>query len=209
MKTSIYFRTLFLIVLTSLVGACTTQVSYNRVYLGNPSLSGMVPLSGKAALVISQSDQDYVFSGSPTSFTGGGTTLNIPLGEINREAARLVFDDLFQDGVEVIAQRPTSTGYAAIIEPTVGNYQYSYNQLKNLGFAITPEAMLAVQVSLVNENGEIVFSKSYDSGLRSGDSYMLSTEPAERISEMTHGLFVELLTMAAKDFHLELMKQQD
>lgn len=209
MKTMSSFRRVFQAVLASLTlsiaAGCSYSVDYNRAYLGNPDLGIKSPVAGKGAILSTVDQDNYTFIGNPTSFTGGGTKMTVPLGIISRESSRLVLAQMFSEGAEVINTLPSNPGqYVAVIQPAVVGYQYAYNQLKNLGFAITPQASVAIQVKLLNEAGDVTFEKVYESGLQESKAYFISTEPQERINELTHQLFVELLTQAAADIQYQV-----
>lgn len=183
------------------LAGCNSTVQYNRVYLGNAQPPAAGTIAGKALLQTTADEDGYVFSGNPTSLTGGGTTMAIPLGRINLESAKLVFSQLFSEGVSVSGEPVPGERYAAIIHPTVTGFEYAYNQLRNAGFAITPQASVGIAIEVRNAAGDIVSARTYESGVRDGDTYFMSSEPAEKINELTHRLFMELFTRAAQDLY--------
>ena len=79
-----------------LFSGCASKVTYNSAYEPReeyPSES----LSGKALILTEASEDMLVLSQSPSSFTGGGTTINVGIGLIIKEIATSVFDRLFED----------------------------------------------------------------------------------------------------------------
>ncbi len=52
------------------------------------------------------------------------------------------FRDMITVGAEVIEASPNGRSYTAIIKPSVKSFSYEYNQLKNIGFEITPSELL-------------------------------------------------------------------
>ncbi|HEY1791320.1 MAG TPA: hypothetical protein VGG34_00250 [Opitutaceae bacterium] len=187
----------FLVAAAALLAGCTFNVGYNPAYLPNDAMR--MGIGGKGLVVISDVDAGWVYTGSPTSFSGGGTTLKLPLGEITKEIALKVFGAAFKDGVDFRSTAAAATGYRLIIEPKVNNFTYQYNQLKNLGFAITPVVDVDLHVVLLRPNGSTLLDKVYTDGPKDGASYMATGQPAEKINEVLHHQLFKLMTDAAVD----------
>jgi hypothetical protein len=191
-------RVAFLFVF-ALLAACSHVAVYNPTYLPAAPPEARERLEGKVLVYTDSADDNYVFSGPPTSFTGGATKLSLPLGQITREVAIQVLGGYFQDGAEGSNRPENLAGYRAVVKPKVASFSYQYNQLKNLGFAITPTVVLDLDVDLVDENGKTIHSKRYSSGTVEGSAYFVSGEPGERINQLAHETMHKLMDAAAGD----------
>jgi hypothetical protein len=180
-----------------LVSGCSHTGTYNSAYLAAARRPATSSGEGKVLIVMPPSDRSYVFEGHPTSFTGGGTTMSLPIGQITLETARSVFGDRFKEGID--SGEEAKAGYAAIVRPKVEQFSYQYNQLRNLGFAITPMAHCKLSLSVLGADGAVKSQKSYDSGDVEGSSYMVSTEYFEKVSEVAHRAIYGEMTKAADE----------
>lgn len=178
------------------LGACSYNAGFNSTYL--PPKGITTKINERILIVMSEQEQEWVYSGNPTSFTGGGTTLTMPLGNITKQIAIEVFSRHFE-GADSAPQLPSVSTYRIAVNPRVSHFEYAYNQLKNLGFAITPEINLNLDVKLFDATGRQIMAKTYSSGLRSGESYMVSGSPAEKINQALHRALFELMEDAAAD----------
>lgn len=183
------------------LGACSYNAGFNSTYLPPEGIT--TKINERVLIVMSEQEQEWVYSGNPTSFTGGATTLTIPLGNITKQIAIEVFSRHFR-GTESATQLPDDSTYRIAVNPRVSHFDYAYNQLKNLGFAITPEIQLDLNVKMFDGLGKQVMEKTYSSGLRSGESYMVSGSPAEKINQTLHRALFELMEDAAVDAVAEL-----
>ncbi|WP_128106574.1 hypothetical protein [Azoarcus sp. DN11] len=161
-------------------------------------------ISGVGAVEMPRATQEEVFSGKPTSFTGGGTTLTLPLGNITRDAANLAFKDVFSGGVRVVESASGAKDFIAVIRPKVSRFTYEYNQLKNVGFAVTPTAVISLSVTLADAEGKPRWERTFESGNFEGESYMISGSPGEEISKATHKAMMKVMQEAADTIHSEL-----
>jgi hypothetical protein len=187
------------VILTALLAGCSHVATYNSAYLSGPPPAATERMDGKALVYTGRADDDYVFSGNPTSFTGGATTLTEPLGQIVREVAVYTFGRYFRDGAEASNKLENLAGYRVIVKPRVLSFTYEYNQLKNLGFAITPGVTLEIETELLDQNGKTVYSKRHASGLVPGHTYMISGTPGERVNQLVHETMYKLMDEAALD----------
>lgn len=92
--------------------------------------------------------------------------------------------------------------YAVVLRPEAKDFTHGFPQLKNLGFAITPEVHLTIRMSILDATGKSVLEKDYDSGVVSGRSHMISGSPMERINHLAHETMYELMRRAASDVHV-------
>jgi hypothetical protein len=81
----------------------------------------------------------------------------------------------------------------------VASFSYGYDQLQNLGFAITPTVVLSLDVTLLDGTGRAVQQRRYESGKVEGKAYMVSGEPGEEIGKVTHQVMLDLMQRAAGD----------
>jgi hypothetical protein len=187
-----------------LFSGCAQMATYNAAYVGTPGTPAAEKLAGKALVYTVKADDDTSFVGAPTSFTGGGTKLTIPLGVIAREIAATVFGDLFRDGADKANALAGAAGYRVVVQPRVSSFSYEYNQLKNLGFAITPTVVLTLDVSTLDANGQLLKRRSYDSGTVEMPAYFLSGSPGEEIGKGAHKAIYDLMRRAAADIRADL-----
>lgn len=199
---------LLAIALAAVVTAgCAMTGTYNPSYLAAARRPATIQSDGRALIVTSPQDDAYVYSGNPTSFTGGGTTLSLPLGAIVRETAVAAFADTFKSGVDVAADVKDPARYVVVVAPRLVGFTYEYNQLKNIGFAITPTAVVQVDVRVLDAKGATRWQRGYASGPVEGPAYMLNTAPGEEISKVTHKALYDLFTRAATDVVREVLSK--
>jgi hypothetical protein len=184
-------------VLALLLTGCTFNVGYNPSYL--PTEPMKMGINGKSLVVLSDADAQWTYSGHPTSFTASGSTLTLPLGEITKQVALKVFGAAFKDGTDFRNNADNVTGYRLIVRPKVNKFTYAYNQLKNLGFAITPTIDMDLHVVLLSPEGKTLLDKIYYGGPVEGASYVMSGQPQEKINQILHQTLFKYMTDAALD----------
>jgi hypothetical protein len=187
------------VILTVLLAGCSHVATYNPAYLSAAPPAASERMDGKVLVYTERADDNYVFSGNPASFTGGATTLTVPLGQITREVAVYAFGRHFKDGADASNKLENLAGYRAIIRPRVLSFTYEYNQLQNLGFAITPGVTLEIETQLLDQSGKTVYAKKHAPGLAQGQAYMVSGTPGERINQLVHETLYKLMDEAARD----------
>jgi hypothetical protein len=192
-------------VAVSWLAACAMTSSYNQGYLAAARRPAAVQADGKALVITTAQDDSYTYKGNPTSFTGGATTLTMPLGAIVRETAVAAFADTFKGGADAGQEVKDPARYVVIVAPRLISFSYEYNQLKNAGFAITPTAVVDVDVRVLDEKGATRWQRSYASGPVEGPAYMLNTSPQEEVSKVTHKALYDMFSKAAGDVARELL----
>lgn len=189
----------------SLIAGCTYTTRYNPALFDSPQISDQERLDGRVLVMTAPADDAWVYSGHPSSLTGGGTTLNVPLGEITREAAAKAFGDLFRGGVDRSNHVVGLESYRVVVAPRTVAFDYKYNALRNVGFAVTPQAAVQVHVSLLDPKGNPTWQRTYDSGLESGRTYFISGDPGDRVGEAAHHALLRVMRQAANDVKAVLL----
>lgn len=184
-------------------GCITRRVEFNQAYV--PNVSGIErAIPGKALVLAEPDDYDYVYTGNPKSFHGGGTKIEMPLGRIVCETAVKVMESAFSGGCEKTAKFKRGGKQAAVIKVRAVNFKYAFNQLRNLTMAITPQADLGIEIALLDEAGKPCFSKVYQSGMVNDKTTLDTLKPAETINKLTHKIAADLLTRAVEDIRANL-----
>ncbi|XOV86104.1 MAG: hypothetical protein ACFHX7_14165 [Pseudomonadota bacterium] len=189
------------VALLAFVGGCTSTLAYNPEHAGRLDSIPGAQLAGRAVVLTTDIDDNYVFVGNPTSFTGGASKISIPLGMITRELTRSAFQRVFRDGAVVSQDLDSISDYRVVIKTRPSNFSYAYNQLKNAGLLITPQVDISLAVEVSKDGSDVLFSNLYSSGTKDGDSYMMSGSPGERINKLTHEVLTELLNRAVSDIY--------
>lgn len=194
---------LIIIAAVFLLSSCAYNAGYNPTYLPDDPPEQLS--SNEILLLMDDEEEEFVFSGSPTSLTGGTTTLTLPLGAILKEVAEEILEDRFAGGVEFSNTMKTSDSYVLTFHPCFKHFEFRYNQLKNFGFAITPEVNFNLQVEFVDKQGNKLFSKLYETGYVSGDTYMISGSPGEEVNQILHETLYEMLKESFIDARSEIV----
>jgi len=192
-------RLLSLAIAMLVLAGCAMTSTYNQSYLAAARRPVAVQADGKALIVTSPEDDAYVYTGRPTSFSGSATTLTLPLGAIVKESATAAFADALKGGADASNAIKDADRYTVIVAPKLASFSYEYNQLKNIGFAITPTASVVVDVRILDAEGATRWQRSYTSGPVEGPAYMLNTSPQEEISKVAHKALYDLFSAAAAD----------
>ena len=194
---------LIIIAAIFLLSSCAYYAGYNPTYLPDDPPEQLS--SHEVLLLMDDEEEEFVFSGSPTSLTGGGTSLTLPLGAILKEVAEEILEDRFAGGVEFSNTIKTDDPYILAFHPCFKHFEFRYNQLKNFGFAITPEVNFDLQVEFVDKDGIKLFSKIYETGYVSGDTYMISGSPGEEVNQILHKTLYEVLKESFIDARSEIV----
>ena len=108
-----------------LLSGCAYQAGYNPTYI--PDEEPDYISADEVLLVMADEDEEFIYTGSPSSFTGGGTTLSIPLGAITREVAEEILEDRFSGRVGFANDFLHGEGYRLALTPRVQRFDYKYN----------------------------------------------------------------------------------
>jgi hypothetical protein len=195
-----------------LLGGCAYEVGYRGEYL--PQEPPRYVAQGKLLVVMPDEQRSFVYEGPPSSRTGDFTTLRVPLGAIVQEIASHVFGECFAYGVEFAPSRSGRDDYVLAIEGDLEEFIYSYTKVIDAGFNaeradvwIVPEVEVAFAVKGYNRAGDTVLDKVYDSGVRAGEEYMVTSKPAERINRVLHATLHDLMLELAADVRPLLMEE--
>ena len=189
-------RFLVILLLSFLVG-CSFQAGYNPTYV--PDEEPEYISADEVLLLMPDEVEDFVYSGSPKSFSGSGTNLTIPIGVVLKEVAVEILEDRFSGRVQFSSEFEADRGYKLALAPSVRRFEYYYNQLKNIGFAITPEVEVDLKIQILDAEGAPIFDEIYESGRVSGDTYMISGSPSEKINKTLHKTIYDLLVQSFAD----------
>jgi hypothetical protein len=114
-----------------------------------PNLEVKEPIAIDAALLIPEKTKNYVYTGKPESFTGGGRPHEFPLGEALETASIKTFSQVFKK-VTLVRTLAENKNYKAVIEPEIKEFHFEYDQLSYAGFAIAVLSKITVKVTLTS-----------------------------------------------------------
>jgi hypothetical protein len=190
---------------TLLLSACVTETTsgFQGRYLpqDKPEFAG----KGQVMVVIPDGQRDFRWAGKASSWIGGDSILELPLGTIVEQIATDVFGTHFS-GVKFVSTRPTLTGCDIAVEGDMDQFVYSYTRVIESGFSdetqeswIVPEVDVAFTARAYDASGGQIVSNTYSSGPVAGRRYMVSSKPGERINEALHGTLHDLMDKLAAD----------
>jgi hypothetical protein len=181
------------------LSGCATSVAYRADYLPEKSIAEDSRVEGRVLVYTTRADDERLVTAGATSFTGSAAKLTTPVGMIAREVAVKVFARAARDGAVAANELVDLGRYSVIVRPEVKEFSYGFPQLKNLGFAITPEVRLRLRLSILDDQGRVALEREYDTGTVEGSSYILSGSPYERISRLLHESMQDLMIRAVTD----------
>lgn len=200
-------RYLIICTATLFISSCAYTGDYNPAYL--PDEEPEYLSAEEVLLVMSEEEENYVFSGNPSSLTGAASKLTIPLGTILKEVSEEILEDRFSGGIDFANEFLVKKWFKVALNPSIKRFDYRYNQLKNLGFAVTPEVEVDLQVTILDEGGETIFSQLYESGVVSGGAYVLSGSPGEKVNQVLHRTLYDLLEKSFADARPVVIERLD
>jgi hypothetical protein len=190
------------ILVTLGLGAC--EVAYRPEYV--PAETPPFVAQGKLLSVLPQEQRQFVYSAPPTSATGDFTTLTVPIGSIVQDIAKQVFGACFALGVDFVDSLEGQSGYVLALQGNMQDFIYSYTKVIDAGFGeqdpeiwITPQIDISFAVKGYDRAGALVLDKTSDSGIRAGESYTVTSRPAERINRTLHETLHALMLDVAND----------
>jgi hypothetical protein len=180
---------------------CAASMAYRPDYVPDKPISDSDRITGRVLIYTTQNDDDRLITAGATSFTGSGLKLTTPIGMMTREIALKVFSKVATDGADESHDLRDASRYTIVLRPQALDFTHGFPQLKNLGFAITPEVRVTMRMTLLDTAGKELYEKDYDSGVVSGSSYMISGKPVERVNKLAHEALYDL-QRAAADVHV-------
>jgi hypothetical protein len=184
------------------ISGCASSIAYRADYVPDREVLADETIAGRVLVYTTRADDERLITAGATSFTGGGAKLTTPVGMMTREIAVKVFSKVATDGAVAASELIDAGRYALVVRPENKDFKHGFPQLKNLGFAITPEVQVEMRVSILDASGKTVFEKDYASGVVEGKSYMMSGKPNERINKLAHETIYDLMRRAAADVRL-------
>ena len=185
-----------------LLCGCAASMAYRTDYMPDNPVADTDRIMGRVLVYTTQSDDDRLVTAGATSFTGSGMKLTTPIGMMSREIALKVFSKAASDGADASHDLSNARRYTIILRPQAQDFTHGFPQLKNLGFAITPEVRVTMRMTLLDSTGKDLLEKDYDSGVVSGSSYMISGKPVERVNKLAHEVMYDFIRRAASDVHV-------
>ena len=176
------FAALILASAALLLSACTTTLASNPDYVMAPA-PGPAAMNGSAVIVMDDALQNDVITAHPTSYTGSATSIVEPIGQIIRDVGLKILGPAFSNGVTVgTTTKPDAYGVVLRLDA----FSYQYDQLSNLGFAITPKVTVSMTIEAIGPDGKSLFRKTYERKNYTVGAYVASLEPAEKINKSLH-----------------------
>jgi uncharacterized lipoprotein YajG len=191
-----------------LVTGCSHTGSYRQQYVSLELAVIEASLDGKALVVTDPKADERVYAVHPSSLTGRTSVYRAKLGAFLRRITVSALQEKFREGADHSVIRPNESPYRMTIEPTIVDYDYRYNQLRNLGLWITPEAKITIRVSIYNESGHLVMQQQYESTYRSGGGYAVDFRPGEKINKATHQAIVEVVKRMIEDIEVAVSQAE-
>jgi hypothetical protein len=197
----------------ALLSGCTAQGVFESQYL--EPVAAPYLAEAKIVVLMHDHDQQYTFTGKPTSQIGENITLTMPIGSIVREVCASVFRSYFMYGTVFTDNLSPNLIYTVAIEPEIRNFEYSYEReyqedvldmrTNDDGMrrqplsTITPTIRFGLNVRAYDGMGKVLFDKQYDSGVVKGDSYIVTSRPHERVNATFHRALEQLMLKVADD----------
>ena len=132
--------------------------------------------------------------------------MTVPIGSIVQDIAKQVFGGCFAYGVDFVDTLEGQSDYVFALQGDMQDFVYSYTQVIDAGFDdrdpevwITPEIDISFAVKGYDRAGALVLDKTYSSGVRAGESYTVTSRPAERINRTLHETLHALMLDLAND----------
>lgn len=202
---SYYRNVLFIAFLLAILTGCsfTIPIRSDMIQSEVNSSATSYRIAKKIILIIPNDTMTQVTDKKPNSFTGSNANWLIPIGQMLSETCYQYFSKLCAEPVQILPESPQSipTDHDYIVvEPRIKNFEWELNQSKNLGFAITPQARIELEL-IEHGNAAKTIEGTYDSGFIDGESYAMATKSGvqNRISKVIfRAILMDLEQAAAK-----------
>ena len=198
-------RYLIVAVVAGVTAGCGHTAEYRTTYVMSHIRHFQPTIQGEALVVTEPTQDEKIYSAHPSSLTGFAMSFDAKAGYFLREIMVKVLSYQFIGGAQHASVLPQDAhAYRVIVKPILNTFDYRYNQLKNLGLAITPEAKVVVHVSVLDSQGQLLLDRQYESGFVSGGSYVVDFQPAEKINHALHRALTEIANQVAQDIEAAL-----
>lgn len=181
------------------VCGCSASIGYRPDYVPDKEVIAEEVVTGRVLVYTTRTDDDRLVTTGGTNFNQSNFKLTIPIGMMTREIAVKVFSEVTTDGVAAANDLTDAGRYALVVRPENKGFRYGLPELKNLGFAATPEVQIEMKVSVIDASGKAVFEKDYVSEVVQGKAVMMSTQPYELVNRLAHETIYDLMRHAAAD----------
>jgi len=139
-----------------------------------PNMDVKDPIAIEAALLIPEKTKNYVYTGKPESFTGGGRPHEFPLGEALETSSIKTFSQVFKK-VTLVRTPGESKNFKAVIEPEIREFHFEYDQLSYGGFAVAVLSKITVKVTLTSGETK-VYEKILESPQQKKGPWVIKTD---------------------------------
>lgn len=185
-------------ILTGFYG-CSASIGYRPDYVPDEEVGAEETVAGRVLVYTTKTDDDRLMTTGGTNFNQRSFKLTIPIGMMTREIAVKVFSKVATEGVAAANDLTDAGRFALVVRPENKSFKYGLPELKNLGFAATPEVQVELKVSVIDPSGKTVFENEYVSEVVEGKAVMMSTQPYELINRLAHETIYALMRRAAAD----------
>jgi len=195
------------------LAGCTAEGLYEPQYLSKVSPPYLA--ENKVVVLMHDHDQQYTFTGKPTSQIGENITLTMPIGSILREVTANTFRSYFMYGVVFTDKLVPDLRYTVAIEPEIRNFAYRYDrQIEGNIFdvrpntdsssaepvsTITPSIRFELALTVYDASNKVLLKKTYESGWVAGESYIVTSRPHERVNATFHKALQAVMEKVADD----------
>ncbi|MBK9516168.1 MAG: hypothetical protein IPO09_02220 [Anaeromyxobacter sp.] len=152
-------RTLVPVSLALLLAGCATIGTYQPAYFDQDGTAEAPAMDEPILVVTGAAEDGLVFKGGPTTSTGSGHILELPLGVIVREAALRAFGEVSRGGARHGSQRPEGPLLQVVVTPRVITFDWAW-QAEVFG-AGSPQVRLEVSVSRLDGAGQVAWERRY------------------------------------------------
>jgi len=161
----------------------------------------------KGVLIMDKAAQEQMVEKlHPNSLTGTFSSVTFPIGVKLRDAALSYFKLVFPDGFEV-SEAAKSGVYSLSVRSD--GFAYKYDQLSNLGMAITPRVSFGVTIELFDATGKSLMRKSYNRVDYANGAYVLTFHPKERVYATYEAGLKDAFGDANKDITAAILANND
>jgi hypothetical protein len=183
-----------------LLGGCAESTAYRADEVPDTPLAANERVQGRVLIYTSWTDDDRVITAGPTTVMGAGMTLTTPVGVMVREIALKVFSRAAAGGADESHDFANQRRYSIVLRPQIENFEYGFPYHK-IGVKVAPDVRVLLRITLLDDTGNTILEKDYDSGNRTGDRKLINRALVEQTNALAHRVIYELMRRAAADVH--------